>query len=710
MSLIELNNERSYQMKSILKIGLVAGVLSTSCMGTSVYAENPVVDLSASEAGVEVLKNYSGEPNNQGIFEKYTLKLPAYKAGLLYAPAAWPRSSGRLTVRNFDSTSQNLVGTSTGGMLLVLQLENGRYMALLPLASELAYSWLEGHGTTLQLNMGTHGKDPLQGDIPLYVYTTGASPYEAVELAWERAFEVPGIKGNARLREDKEYFEQLKYPGWMSWGEFRAGINEGKMLAKIKEADVSEFPLRWLIMDDGHYDFDSGQPRLERFPGGYKTMKDAYAENGNLKWLSPWYSFCIGKRMTAAPGKFPKEFNDTLRDVNGAMLPQENLEASIAWWEFVADIVQAEKCDSLKIDFHGFEICAASGWSAVTTPQANAPVDNSKAIGNPFRTGFLLNKGAEIVSRERNLPLFQCNWTSAAGLFTSYQSVVNRCTGDYYSPEQGGKHHSTKSFTHDGYKAALLTGSLVWPDHDEYDPEVALTRRIDSVRRAVSGGGMVVYNIPEKLHPEIGAVFYQDGEIIRPLAPGVLTTDSLFGNIRSNPILKARAPLSNQTAVFHIVNVDGPKSESGRTLKTRITLENYQNASGLMQPNPGQWPIPEEGLYAYDNFAGTGRVMDGEYPVSLEGFVDALIQVGPIQQGWSVIGRTDKYLSAATVEVIEVSEKRLKIKLLEAGPFAIYSANGPPKCNDVSFRDTGNGLYKADLPVAGKAMELTLKR
>jgi len=701
--------ERSIEMKHWIKCMCYSVLLTAQIQARTM---DGVIDLTTGAgSGSKILAHFSGNPNHQGVFAEYELKLPPYQHGLFYVSSGWPRGAGRLGVKAFTSAGE--VKKIRGGLMLVLRLENGRHMAFLPLASELAYSWLSGFGDTLKLELGTHGKDPLAGDIPLYVYATGHSPYEAVATVWEMARQMPGVKGNFRLREEKEYFEQLKYPGWMSWGAYAGSINEEKMLATVEQIDRSEVPFRWIIMDAGHYDLNSGYPLKDKFPNGYKIIKDAYAKNGKLRWFTPWYSFCIGKRLTFAPGNYPASLKPYLREVNGVILPKEDLESSVKWWEHIADIAKLEKCDSFKIDFHGFEICAAGGWDDIAENGPKIPPDNSHAVGNPYRTGFLLNKAIEIVSRERNLPLFQCNWTSAPGLFNSYQSVVNRCTGDYFSPDMDRNkvHHKTKSFTHAGYQAALLTGSLVWPDHDEYNPDNALTRRIDTVRRALSGGGMVAYRIPEKLHPEIAALFYADGEIIRPLAPGVLTEDCLFTDGKTIGILKARSPLANRTAVFHVVNIDGPASNPGRRLETVVTVDNYRNASGLMQPYNGEWPVPEEGLYIYDNFSGTGQLMPKEgCPVVIEGFCDALLQVSPIMNGWSVIGRTDKYLSAAVVEILENSMQTLCIKLLEAGPFAVYSSHKAPTCRGITFVDKGNSLYQAELPVGRKNLVLTLKR
>ena len=86
-----------------------------------------------------------------------------------------------------------------------------------------------------------------------------------------------------------------------------------------------------------------------------------------------------------------------------------------------------------------------------------------------------------------------------------------------------------------------------------------------------------------------------------------------------------------------------------------------------------------------------------------------LLQLSPIVDGWSIIGRTDKYLSAAAVEVLARDKNTLKLKLHEAGPFAVYSKDGAPQAKGATFVDAGNGLYKANLPVGqpGKVLDIT---
>jgi len=112
----------------------------------------------------------------------------------------------------------------------------------------------------------------------------------------------------------------------------------------------------------------------------------------------------------------------------------------------------------------------------------------------------------------------------------------------------------------------------------------------------------------------------------------------------------------------------------------------------------------------FEQFTGRGQVMGEEYKARFAGFKDQLIQVSPIQNGWSVIGRTDKYLSAAAVRILSCDNRTLKIKLHEAGPLGVYSSKGKPKAKDLQFEDAGNGLYKADIPIGELNKAIVIER
>ena len=130
----------------------------------------------------------------------------------------------------------------------------------------------------------------------------------------------------------------------------------------------------------------------------------------------------------------------------------------------------------------------------------------------------------------------------------------------------------------------------------------------------------------------------------------------------------------------------------------------------MIQPYPGEWSIPEEGLVAYDWYAGKGCKLDSPYKLELKGFTDALVLLCPIKHGWAVIGRVDKYLSPAAVEKTAVTPKMLEVSLREAGPLVIWSASGRPASEKLTFTDLGNGFWKADIPVKNQAVQFVITR
>ena len=82
----------------------------------------------------------------------------------------------------------------------------------------------------------------------------------------------------------------------------------------------------------------------------------------------------------------------------------------------------------------------------------------------------------------------------------------------------------------------------------------------------------------------------------------------------------------------------------------------------------------------------------------------------PIRRGWAVVGRTDKFLSPAAVEVVSVSENELTIRMVESGPLAVWRGTSSPWSTGVTFTNAGNDLYMADLPVGERDRPVTIGR
>ena len=141
-------------------------------------------------------------------------------------------------------------------------------------------------------------------------------------------------------------------------------------------------------------------------------------------------------------------------------------------------------------------------------------------------------------------------------------------------------------------------------------------------------------------------------------------------------------------------------SERTAARSCAITARDYENGGAMMQPYPGPWQAPAEGLVIYDVLGKTGHASSGSEEVSLRRPLEhKLYQLSPVRNGWAAVGRTDKYLCGATVEIISCDEDELTIRLPEAGPFAVYSAKGAPRAESVRFAEAGSGVYCAEMPI-----------
>jgi hypothetical protein len=232
-----------------------------------------------------------------------------------------------------------------------------------------------------------------------------------------------------------------------------------------------------------------------------------------------------------------------------------------------------------------------------------------------------------------------------------------------------------------------------------------------AVSKAMSGGPVYLSDRYSQLVPtNIGPLCYEDGLLLRPLAPACPLGEDLFRSMDEQRLYRVMAPLANKTAAFVLYNLQGDTTSGKPELSGTITCEDYTSAPAMIQPYPGKWPIPTEGLIVYDHYDRKAEKLKKEYSVTIRGFGDRLLQVSPILHGWSVIGRIDKYLSAAAVEIISCSDEQLKLRLHEAGPFAIWLENGTPKAKGIDFVEKENGLYESSMAIEKKPVIIIIDK
>ncbi|MFZ9935784.1 MAG: sulfatase-like hydrolase/transferase [Luteolibacter sp.] len=658
-----------------------------------------VIDLQSSREGLKILHSYSGDPDAQGVMETFTLQVPAFTRGVYYRGFWWPYGGNRVR-GNIITRPEG----DEGGMFLLLELEGGGYLAALPLCGDQAYAWFAPDGAAFQLKFGTHGTASIRGDMPLLCWVRANSPYEACYRVWKMASEAEQIRGHLKLREKKSYPEVFKYLGWCSWEGYHKKISSEGLTLEMKGLRDSGVPVRYFLVDDGHFDTRSLAPDPGKFPDGYKPLTDLRSKDG-IRWVGMWHAL-LGDATAVSVGHPEGILDSMMMAHNGRMVPKPDARAIETFLRYLVQHSVRDGIDFVKVDFCGTLLPVYAGTTQ-KLPLGSFPDTNEHAIGNPSEATATYARLYQKVMEDEFNGLINCNWHVPHFLFNSGNSVVGRCSEDY----KLGNLKQAKAHLYHSYSAIPWQGQIAWGDHDMFHSSDPAAGRMMAVSKALSGGPVYLSDRREQLVPElIRPLCYEDGQLLRPLAPASPLREDLFHDLTNTSLYRVMAPLANRSAVFAVYNFLGDGEGTGPELSAAITADDYASASAMVQPYAGPWEVPQEGLVVYDWDAGQARKLDGQYPVSIRGFGERLLQVSPIQHGWSVIGRTDKYLPAAAVEVLACSDRQLKLKLHEAGPLAVWCADGVPEAKGVRFVPQGNGLFKADLPLQPGPVVHTIER
>ncbi|VGO18660.1 Sip1-related alpha-galactosidase [Pontiella sulfatireligans] len=678
-------------LKNVMLTPLLLGLIS---------AQASTIDLQTLENGVKILENHSASPDSKGVMSTFTLKVPEFSRGVYYRGQWWPYAGNRVSGRHITTPKGD-----EGGIFLLLELKDGGYLAVLPLSGDQAYSWFAPNGSDFILKFGTHGKSSIKGDFPLVAWARGTTPYEACSKVWKSAAETPQIKGHMKLRAEKDYPEMFRYLGWCSWEEFHKNIDSGKLVEQLKGLAASPAPVRYFLVDDGHFNNQTLKPKAETFPQGYKPLTDLRSEGG-IRWVGMWHALMGECNAIRAPGQLGDISKHMMTTYNKKRIAKPNAQDTEAFLRYLFSFSKRDNIDFLKVDFYGglLPYYAGADKGSIT---ANFPADNTHAIDNPVEATVTYARVYQNVVEEEFGGLINCNWHQPHFLFNSADSVVGRCSADYSK----GNLKKAKAHLYDSYAAIPWLGQTAWGDHDMFHSNDPFAGRMMAVSKALSGAPVYLSDPYDHLDMEnIKPLCYEDGLLLRPLAPAAPLPEDIFQPLESKRLHRVMAPLANGAAAIEIYNFHGDAKNDNPEYPTTIVPADYAAAGGMMQPFSNDWKLPEEGLVVFDFYQGTAQKLGGGYNVSIKGFGDRLLQLSPIKNGWSVIGRTDKYLSSAAVEVLSCESDTLWVLVHEAGPIGIWLAHGKPIAKGVKFIEKGNGFFVADLPVNAEPYELAIKR
>ncbi|MFP4381556.1 MAG: Sip1-related alpha-galactosidase [Candidatus Sumerlaeia bacterium] len=623
------------------------------------------IDGTSGQTRVETINLSDAQPDEGGALWKADLALPEFDRLLYWAPSQkydvinigdekWPDGANRMQALLHD----DLTSLKLGGVLMLLRLTSGDYLAILPIAGPRTLAWFESDGTAGHIACGNLGTGSVDGEIPLAAWSIQPDPYAALRNVWQAARHHPLVEGRLRLRDEKAYPEIFNWLGWCSWEEYRVDISESVILDAIAKLKASPLPVRWALVDDGYLDMTPNRQLKsfgtdkQKFPNGWKPVTSQ--KDGKLRWMGLWRNF-NGHFQGASPDHTMDHLRDLMQVVECPVLvqnPDKPDDARLvlpkndrhAAMEFYRTMMR-DNCeggfDFVKVDNQARNLRFYKGTEQAVEASANC----SQAL--EMNAAYYQNG------------LINCMAHNALCTFNTTLSAVTRCSEDY------AKNSLPKARRHlyNSYVNMLWLGQIFWGDHDMFHSSDTVCGRMMAVSKALSGGPVYLSDAPDGLVEEfVRPLCDADGRIYRPLAPATVTADSIFIDPYSEAAaVKAVAPLTNHAAAIAVYNLTEPEKPVGAS----ISQADYIQAAVLMQRDQAEWDCEYEGLLLYDWYEETTQELDSPCELELAGFGDRYFLICPIIQGVALIGRTDKYLSPATVEVVDRQADRLLVRSAE---------------------------------------------
>jgi len=650
--------------------------------------------------GVLTLNKQQLVPNKEGIIAEIKLELPKYKKGIYYRPFSKKLAAGnRVEPLWFDAISEldsyikqppRMDDFMNLGTFMMLQKANGQYLALLPLVSNRIGNTFSIQNQNVYLTVATYGTDTENVDAPLMSYAQSANPYEAVRMAWELAMKTDNIKENINWRSDKEYPEAYRYLGWCSWEHYKKDINEEIILDAIQEIKKSPIPFRWVLVDDGYLDHKNGQllsfgVDKKKFPNGWDPITSQ--KDDKIKWMGIWRNF-NGYMQGISPEHTMSDLQEhlALRDSTSnkpRFMPKISSEAANAFYNEMTTNTKKSGFDMIKVDFQSDNFRYNTGAS-------------NAILGVHYN-----NSGLEENCKTKGLQLLNCIAQQNFNVFNHRHSAIIRGSVDYKTTKDRLDVTLVQNFAN-----AFWLGHTHWLDQDMFYANFEETAQLMAVARAMSGGPIYLSDEPQNIDDTVlKPLTYADGRILGTLAPAVPLPESLMQDpYREGKAFRVIAPLKNNTAAIMAVNLN----QNDEDVNTHISLKDYPFAGGMIQPYKGLWDLPKEGVLLYDHYSGSARVLKDDYQFTLASRKERLFLLSPIKNGWSVIGRPDKYMSASAFELLKVNHKMVKVKMVEDGPILLWSDGKIPTSENFEFTKLEDGLWRGELTLPDNKQEYVI--
>lgn len=542
-----------------------------------------------------------------------------------YCPWSYP-----VHASSFEKLPRNLKVSQ------LLAKGGGGYAFLLPISDAGARGYIsrfENGGFSVMLHAIAPGS---WRRAALLALSTSASPYEAVEAAYEAALTQLGRP--QVLRRNKRLPEVFRHLGWCSWNACWREPTAERVLRACKSILEGGIKLGFALIDDGWQDEEEApwpgqrlrrlQPDSRKFPAGFAPVVSELKGIG-IKYVGLWHTLNVHWGGVAKGSELAERWKGLLAEADGRLVP-EPARAFELFRDWYSELKEWG-FDFVKVDNQSFVAYAYAG---------RAPVEGAARR---------LHEGLEAAAFVNSLEVLNCMAQQPENCFNWLRSAVARNCVDYIVP-----HRRSRNKLHLYFNAynALFMSQIAWPDWDMFQSHDPWALQ-QAVARAVSGGPVYLTDEPGRTVAEVvKPLAFSDGALPLPDSPALPTEDVLMKDPYNEPV-----PLK----VFTRVTVEGVGTYG---VVAAFNIYKHDAAvAGSVAPSDALLP---EGRYCiYEYFSG--GVSEGAVQYELEPMGVKLFIIAP-QAGWlAPIGLREVYIMPRGIEHACLFENEAVLRVRELG-------------------------------------------
>ncbi|MCQ2385265.1 MAG: hypothetical protein MJ078_01115 [Clostridia bacterium] len=543
--------------------------------------------------------------------------------------------------------------------------------------------------------MGVTGDEQVKGDTFIAAYSaSGTDFYDLIDGA---ALDLKEKLGTFSLRTEKDKPAFMPYFGWCTWDSFYEKVTAEDVKNGLENFREGGFVPRFVLLDDGWQTtsdnhLDRGFWKLSDFKANEKfgnalapTVSMAKQQYG-VRYFYVWHAVmgywggidCQSPAMKPyLPLPAASRYEDTLRGQDPAYYDRQAAPFGIADKEKIGAFydgyhayLEKEGVDGVKIDVQS-QLEGYGNVSGGRTALVKAVREGMEASVRKHFHGGLIN-------------CMSCNNDT---LFHLRDSNLTRSSDDFLPGV--AESHATHIYTN--AVNSVFMRPFTYCDWDMFQTAHPMGE-YHAAARAVSGSPVYVsdkvgehdFRVIRDLTDEEGRLFLAE-DIARPL-PKCLFSDFLSG--------KTVLSLFSRNPNGYAVGLFSPRLEEGKQMAETFS--------------PGDIPhLTAQTCAVYSRRSGESRLMNSRdvLPLTLPGLSFDLITLSPLQNGFALLGVTEKYNVGGTVTKAETKNGVIFFTARTPGTLLFYSEksvgqvllNGKP----LSFTER-EGFYRVSLPMAGE--------